>query len=83
MFCDRAKDGRFRGRVHAINVRRAKPARSRSKGLTAPGMLLQYPTPRFPRTSISRDRLAQILIVNDRDIPETQVARPRRAAVRY
>ena len=27
--------------------------RRRSKGLTAPGILLQYPTPRFPRTSIS------------------------------
>src|ERR1700692_3067665 len=27
---------------------------SRSNGLTAPGILLQYPNPRFPRTSISR-----------------------------
>ncbi|ODT85532.1 MAG: hypothetical protein ABS78_19995 [Phenylobacterium sp. SCN 70-31] len=29
---------------------------SRSKGSTAPGMLLQKPTPRFPRTSICRMR---------------------------
>jgi hypothetical protein len=28
----------------------------RSNGVTAPGMLLQYPTPRLPRTSISRMR---------------------------
>ena len=28
--------------------------RSRSKGSTAPSILLQYPTPRFRRTSISR-----------------------------
>ena len=45
------------GRVHAICARRAEPASKSfksSKGLTALGILLQYPTPRFPRTSISK-----------------------------
>src|SRR6516225_2722341 len=35
---------RFTGRVHAINARRAKPLRSRSKGRTAPGILLYSPS---------------------------------------
>ena len=47
--------------------------RSRSKGLTAPGILLQYPTPRFPRISISKivlPKSSKSLVVNNRDIPE-------------
>jgi hypothetical protein len=31
---------------------------------------LQYPVPRFPRTSISRIVFLQILVENDRDIAE-------------
>jgi hypothetical protein len=34
--------GRFYGRVHAINARLAKPASKSLKGLTAPGIPLQY-----------------------------------------
>ena len=29
---------------------------AKGQGMTAPGMLLQYPTPRLPLTSISRMR---------------------------
>ena len=46
---DSRDHGRFPGRVHALNARRAELASKSLKGLTAPGMLLQYPTPRFPR----------------------------------
>ena len=46
--------GRSCGRVHAINARRAEPASKSLKGPHCTGILLQYPTPRFPRTSMSR-----------------------------
>jgi hypothetical protein len=44
--------------------------RSRSKGLTAPRILLQYATPCLSAHFNLQDRLAKIFVVSNCDIPE-------------
>ena len=62
--------GRFLGRAHAINARRAKLA---SKSLKAPhgtGHTLAISDAALSTYFNLQDRLAQIFVVNHRDIPE-------------
>ena len=62
--------GRFCGRVHAINARRAEPASKSLKGPHCTGHTLAISDAALSAHFNLQDRLAQILVVNDRDIPE-------------
>jgi hypothetical protein len=62
--------GRFLGRVHAINARRAKPAAKSLKGPHGTGHTLARSDAALAAYFNLQDRLAQILVVSNRDIPE-------------
>jgi hypothetical protein len=71
------------GRVHAKNARRAKLASKSSKGLTGPGILFQISDAALSAYFNFQDRIAQILVVNNRDISELKAPSLVGAAVRY
>jgi len=62
--------GRFPGRVHAINARRAKPAAKSLKGLHGTGHTLAISHAALAAYFNLKDGLAEILIVHDGDIAE-------------
>ena len=74
--------GRFLGRVHAINARRAKPAAKSLKGPHGTRHTLAISDAALAAYFNLQDRLAQIRRPPPLH-PGTQGARPRRAAVRY
>jgi hypothetical protein len=62
--------GRFWGRVHAINARRAKPASKSLKRPHCTGHTRAISDAALSAYFNLQDRLAQILVINDRDISE-------------
>src|SRR5215469_918486 len=62
--------GRFLGRVHAINARRAKPAAKSLKGPHGTWHTLAIFDAALSAYFNLQDRLAQIFVVHNRDIPE-------------
>jgi len=62
--------GLFVGRVHAINARRAKPASKSLKRPHCAGHTLALSDAALSADFNLQDRLTQILVINDRDIPE-------------
>lgn len=61
---------RFCGRVHAINARRAKPALKSLKRPHCTGHILTISNAALSTDFNLQDRLTQVLVINDRDIPE-------------
>ena len=62
--------GRFFGRVHAVNTRRAEPASKSLKGPHCTGPSLAISDAALSAHFNFQNRLTEIIVVNDRDIPE-------------
>jgi hypothetical protein len=67
---DRGGHGHFRGRVHAINARRAEPASKSLKGPDCTRLAFAISDAAVSAHFNLQNRLAQIFVINDRDIPE-------------